>query len=173
MRFALYQALSPTASEWHDPSRILRRPMTRWRRSSVHLILLLLVGIPFLFLRLGFPFLDPDEGLYASIAREMLTRGDWLVPRVDGIPYLEKPPLYFWLTAGTMAVVGSSEWVVRLWSALSALGSVLLTWRIGRRLYGSVAGLAAGNRPRLDRRLRPVRPARGDRHALHLLGQGC
>jgi hypothetical protein len=108
------------------------------------LFLLLAVSVPFLFAKLGMPLLDPDEGLYASIAREMLEHGDWVIPHINGLPYLEKPPLYFWLTASTFALVGYSEWAVRLWSALAALGAVLLTWRIGLHLYGSRAGLLAG-----------------------------
>ena len=106
--------------------------------------ILLAVSLPFLFVKLGMPFLDPDEGFYASIALEMLKSGDWLVPRLNGLPCVEKPPLYFWLTALTFWAVGPSEWATRLWSALAALGTVLLTWRIGRRLYGSGAGLLAG-----------------------------
>src|SRR5437763_7488590 len=108
------------------------------------LALLMALSLPFLFLKLGMPLLDPDEGLYASIAQEMLRRGDWVIPHVNGLPYLEKPPLYFWLTAGTMWLVGPAEWAVRLWSALATLGAVLLAWRIGRRLYGARGGLLAG-----------------------------
>src|SRR5260370_1622924 len=110
----------------------------------LQLAVLLLVALPFLFVKLGLPLLDPDEGLYASIAQEMLTRGDWVIPHINGLPYLEKPPLYFWLTALTFRVVGPTEWAVRLWSALATLRTVLLTWRIGRRLYGDRAGLLAG-----------------------------
>jgi len=106
--------------------------------------ILLALGLLFFLPKLGMPLLDPDEGLYADIAREMLARGDWVVPHVNGIPYLEKPPLYFWLTALTFWLFGPSEWATRLWSALAALGTVLLTWRIGRRLYGAPAGLMAG-----------------------------
>ena len=90
------------------------------------------------------PFLDPDEGLYATIALEMARDGDWVMPHANGLPYLEKPPLYFWLTALTFRLLGPSEWTTRLWSALAVLGTVLLTWRIGRRLYGEGAGLLAG-----------------------------
>src|SRR5712691_9443013 len=90
------------------------------------------------------PFLDPDEGLYATIAQEMLTGGDWVIPHINGLPYLEKPPLFFSLTGLTLWLVGPSEWATRLWSALPALGTVILTWRIGRRLYGARAGLLAG-----------------------------
>ena len=111
-------------------------------KSAVYILLAvsLLLFLP----KLGMPLLDPDEGLYAEIAREMVTRGDWVIPHVNGLPYLEKPPLYFWLTASTFWLFGPSEWATRLWSAIAALGTVLLTWRIGRRLYGAQAGLLAG-----------------------------
>ena len=106
--------------------------------------ILLALGLLLFVPKLGMPLLDPDEGLYADIAQEMLARGDWVIPHINGLPYLEKPPLYFWLTALTFQLFGPSEWATRLWSAMSALGTVLLTWRIGRRLYGRSAGLLAG-----------------------------
>jgi hypothetical protein len=111
------------------------------RAGSAELVLLLLVSLPFLFFGLGLSFLDPDEGLYGSVAQEMVQRGDWVTPRFNGFPYLEKPPLYFWLTALTFRLFGPSEWGVRLWSALPALGSILLTWRMGRWLYGPQGGI--------------------------------
>jgi 4-amino-4-deoxy-L-arabinose transferase-like glycosyltransferase len=121
------------------------RDKTRRRmiRQSVVYILLAL-GLLLFVPKLGMPLLDPDEGLYADIAQEMLARGDWVIPHINGLPYLEKPPLYFWLTALAFQLFGPSEWATRLWSAISALGTVLLTWRIGRRLYGRSAGLLAG-----------------------------
>jgi 4-amino-4-deoxy-L-arabinose transferase-like glycosyltransferase len=106
--------------------------------------ILLALGLLLFAPKLGMPLLDPDEGLYADIAQEMLARGDWVIPHINGLPYLEKPPLYFWLTALTFTLFGPSEWAARLWSTVSALGTVLLTWRIGRRLYGASAGLLAG-----------------------------
>jgi hypothetical protein len=121
-----------------------QRAATAAHARLVELALLLALAIPFLFVKLGMPLLDPDEGLYASVAQEMLSRGDWVIPHVNGLPYVEKPPLYFWLTAGTMWLVGPTEWAVRAWSALATLGTVLLVWRIGRRFYGPHAGLLAG-----------------------------
>ena len=117
----------------------MRRP-PRW----LALALLLILSALFLFTKLSMPFLDPDEGLYATISLEMARDGDWVMPHANGLPYLEKPPLYFWLTALTFRLLGPSEWATRLWSALPLLGTVLLTWRIGRRLYGDDAGLLAG-----------------------------
>ena len=122
------------------------RAMIGWRSRarSAELVPLLAVSLPVLFFGLGLSFLDPDEGLYGAIAREMLSGGDWVLPHFNGLLYLEKPPLYFWLTALTMWLGGPLEWAVRVWSALPALGTVLLAWRLGRRLYGSSAGLLAG-----------------------------
>src|SRR5438046_2896900 len=90
------------------------------------------------------PLLDPYAGLYATTSQDILNRLDLLIPHINALPYLEKPPLYFWLTALTFWVFGPSEWAVRLWSALATLGSVLLTWGIGRRLYDDRAGVLAG-----------------------------
>ena len=60
--------------------------------------ILLTLSILLFFPKLSMPFLDPDEGLYATIAQEMLSGRDWVIPHVNGLPYMEKPPLYFWLT---------------------------------------------------------------------------
>ena len=78
-------------------------------------IAILAVALPLFLWRLGAPpFQDPDEGLFGSIAREMVASGDWLTPRFDGLRYLEKPPLYYWLTALTYVVAGPTEWGVRI-----------------------------------------------------------
>ncbi|MBI2524600.1 MAG: glycosyltransferase family 39 protein [Candidatus Rokubacteria bacterium] len=107
-------------------------------------MLLLAVGLAFAVPGLSMSLLDPDEGLYADVAREMVAAGDWVVPRFNGLPYLEKPPLYFWLTALAFLVTGFSEWVLRGWSVLAALGTSAVAWRLGRRLYGPRGGVVAG-----------------------------
>lgn len=119
---------------------VIARMRSRW----IHLALLLALALPLLLIGLDLSFLDPDEGLYGDIAREMLASGDWVVPAFNGLPYVEKPPLYFWLSMLTLRLDGAGEWALRIWSSLSALGTVLLAWRIGRRLYGPVAGVMAG-----------------------------
>jgi hypothetical protein len=52
------------------------------------------------------PLAMPDEGRYVGVAWEMLRRGDWLVPTLDGMPFFHKPPLFYWITAGSMALFG-------------------------------------------------------------------
>jgi len=86
-------------------------------------------------------FLDPDEGMYAEIAREMLASGDWIVPRFNGVPYVEKPPLMYWLTAGTYALLGPSEFSARLWKVIPALGTAWLTYRLGRLFFSKGVGI--------------------------------
>lgn len=65
-------------------------------------------------------FTAPDEGRYASVAFGILTSGDWLVPRLDGLPFFHKPPLFYWIGAAAMSVFGVSEWTARLPSVLGA-----------------------------------------------------
>jgi 4-amino-4-deoxy-L-arabinose transferase-like glycosyltransferase len=86
----------------------------------------------------------PDEGRYGEIAREMAVSGDWITPRLNGLKYFEKPPLQYWIGAGTLRVFGVNEWTARLWPALSGALAVLLVWRFGRRQFGATAGDHAG-----------------------------
>ena len=69
----------------------------------------------------------PDEGRYADIAREMLDSNDWITPRLNGIKYLEKPPLQYWATAGAFALFGVDEWTARLWPAVTGLLCIVFT----------------------------------------------
>jgi 4-amino-4-deoxy-L-arabinose transferase-like glycosyltransferase len=103
---------------------------------------LLLLGAILFGFRLGsVPLANPDEGRYAEIPREMLARGDWVTPRLNGINYFEKPPLVYWLIAGSESVFGQNEWAARAVPALFALGGVLLTYAAARSLYDRSAGL--------------------------------
>lgn len=78
----------------------------------------------------------PDEPRYGQVAREMLASGDWLVPHVNGAPYAEKPPLYFWLAAALSAPGGRVTAITaRLAAALLAAGAVWLTARLALRFF--------------------------------------
>src|SRR5437868_5775632 len=89
------------------------------------------------------PLLDPDEGRYAEIPREMLASGDWVTPRFDGLLYFEKPPLQYWATAIAYEVFGVSEWSSRLWSVGLAFACLPLTFAWVARLYGGAAARLA------------------------------
>lgn len=86
---------------------------------------------------------EPDEGRYAEIPREMVTSGDWTTPRLNNIKYFEKPALQYWATATAYTLFGEHEWTARLWSALTGFAGVLLVYLAGRRLFGQDAGLNA------------------------------
>ena len=98
----------------------------------------------FLFGLGGAPFVDPPEGLHAAIARDMLRRGDWITPHVDGVRYFDKPPLFYWLVASAFRLFGHGEAAARLGSALPAVGVAVITAWIGNRLGGPRVGLIAG-----------------------------
>ena len=66
------------------------------------------------------PLAIPDEGRYVGVAREMLLRGDWLVPTLNGAPFFHKPPLFYWLTAASMQLLGTDVLAARLASILAA-----------------------------------------------------
>jgi len=86
----------------------------------------------------------PDEGRYGDIAREMLDANDWVTPRLNGIKYLEKPPLQYWATAGAFAMFGVDEWTARLWPAVTGLLCIAFTAFASLRLApGSPGGVAA------------------------------
>ncbi len=109
------------------------------------LLALLLLATFLLVLEPGWvPLFEPDEGRYAEIPREMLATGDWVTPRLNGVLYFEKPPLYYWSVAASMAVLGENEVAVRLPGKLASAGMVLLAAAFARRRYGSRTGLLAG-----------------------------
>ncbi len=103
-------------------------------------ILCLSVYLPGLW---AIPPVDRDESRFAQASRQMHESGDWVVPCVQSKPRLNKPPLIYWCQCASVAVFGDEPgrytngniWVFRLPSVLAAIGSVLVTWRIGRRMF--------------------------------------
>ena len=88
-------------------------------------------------------FFHPDEGRYAEIPREMVASGDWITPRLNGLKYFEKPVLQYWITAVSYLALGEEEFVARLWPALAGFLTLLLVYRMGRRIAGVRAGVLA------------------------------
>jgi 4-amino-4-deoxy-L-arabinose transferase-like glycosyltransferase len=90
------------------------------------------------------PLFNTDEGRYAEIPREMLAGGDWVIPHLNGLAYVEKPPLQYWATALSLRMMGPSEFGARLYTALCALAAVLIVALTANRLWGAAAGWRAG-----------------------------
>lgn len=88
--------------------------------------------------------MDDVDAVQAQIARNMLESGDWVTARLNGVAYLEKSPLIYWMMAGSMAVFGVADWAARLPLALGVIGLCWLTARFGRWAFGERGGLYAG-----------------------------
>lgn len=103
-----------------------------------------LVAAIVLFAGLGTPpLMQPDEGRNAEVAREMAATGSWLVPTLEGHPYLDKPAAYFATVALSLKAVGPNEWGARLPSALCGLAIVTMLFAFARRVYdGATAAIA-------------------------------
>ena len=91
LRLADLPLVCASSSRGHRPGgdEPRRSPLLHW-------LVLLFVPALLLYPCLSFPLIEPDESRYAEIPREMLQRGDWITPRLQGEPYLEKPPLLYW-----------------------------------------------------------------------------
>ena len=117
--------------------------MIKTRIGWISLILLVLAVY---FFGLGsYGFIDPDEGRYAEIPREMIESGDFITPRLNYVKYFEKPVLHYWLTAGAFLLLGQNEFAGRLTPVLLGLGGCLLTFGLALRITGSrrTSGFAA------------------------------
>ncbi len=87
---------------------------------------------------------DMDEALYASCAREMFQRGDWVVPWFNGQLFPEKPPLMFWTMIGGFELFGVNEFGARFFSAVMGVGTALIAFHLGRLLFSARVGFWAG-----------------------------
>ncbi|MGC9224694.1 MAG: ArnT family glycosyltransferase [Terracidiphilus sp.] len=88
--------------------------------------------------------MDDVDAVQAQIARNMLASGDWVTARLDGVAYLEKSPLVYWMMAASYRVFGVHDWAARLPLALAAVLLCWVTFRMGRWSFGEEAGLYAG-----------------------------
>ena len=118
-------------------SEVLRRHWLAW--TSIFLI--------FAFVYLGSlsspTIFDDADATHAEAAREMVANNDWVTLHVDGIRYLEKPPLPYWLVAGCYKIFGVSEWATRLPTALAILLLMILAADWARRAFGARASIYA------------------------------
>ena len=109
----------------------------RWSADTLAAPAVLVVAATVFFFHLGaYGLWDPDESRYAEIAREMLAMRDFIVPHLNYVAYVEKPPLLYWLTALSFRILGLSEFAARLTPALSAMLGVVATFIFADRAMG-------------------------------------
>src|ERR1700692_4426819 len=89
------------------------------------------------------PLLDDADANHATAAQHMAETGDWVTLKVDGIRYLEKPPLPYWMVAGLYRIFGQNVFAARLPNALAILGIAWLAWMWAGRAWGTRAGFYA------------------------------
>ena len=87
--------------------------------------------------------MDPDEAHYAQLTREMLHARNWMVPLLDGLPYIDKPVLFHWLQGLAIAVLGETETAMRLPSAIAAIALFWITRWTGVWLFDTRIGIRA------------------------------
>ncbi len=111
--------------------------------TSASVLLLAFISSATLLFRLGsLPLIGADEPRYARIAQEMSAAHRWVTPVLEGRPWLEKPPLYYWITIPLVRWLGPTETAARLGSTLMAFLAALALYGLGRMLWGGLAGLA-------------------------------
>ena len=84
-------------------------------------------------------FYEPHEGHFAMVGQEMIFQGNWITPHLNGSPYLNKPPLLYWLIGVSTKVFGVNEFAARLPIGLAGWLGILLAWKWTRQLWGTSA----------------------------------
>jgi dolichol-phosphate mannosyltransferase len=105
------------------------------------LALLTLLAVALFLTRLRAPLLEPQEARYAEIPRQMLAEGSLVVPVLHGEPYLDKPPLLYWLVMASYRLFGVHDWAARLVPGLAGVLTILIAYLWGRRVVGHRAAL--------------------------------
>ena len=126
------------------PNSLVAPPRPWSRRDWSLLILLAVAGAILTLSGLSVRSLWGSEGRWAVIVREMLSSGNYFLPTINGEVYFDKPLLSYWIIALFASMGGVTEAVTRLPSALAGIATVFLTFSIGRRLFGTRAGLLSG-----------------------------
>ncbi len=118
--------------------------MRNWQPRIWWIVLSLLVLSAGLYIgTAASPALDDDDvdAAHAMVSQEMLQRSDFVVPYMDGVRYLVRPPMHFWMVAASYKLLGETEFATRLPLSLAMVGMVLLTFEFGRRFFSRRAGI--------------------------------
>jgi 4-amino-4-deoxy-L-arabinose transferase-like glycosyltransferase len=128
-------------SQFENLSSDARFPLTR---TACILVLLALAALIYIGNAAQPPLLDDADASHALVAREMIERGDWAVLYMNGIRYLEKAPVHYWLVATTYLIAGQNAFTTRISLALAMIALVLVLNSFGRRFFGARAGFYSG-----------------------------
>jgi len=102
-----------------------------------------LLGIFYAFRIGSYPLFTPDEGRYSEVAREMVSTGDFITPHLNGVVFLDKPILYYWMQASAIKIFGLTEAALRFWPALLGILCCVFVYFAGRQLFNRKAGILA------------------------------
>lgn len=109
---------------------------------AVFLLIFIIASYLFFFYSLGeYSLKEPDEGRYAEIPREMVEKGDYIVPHLNYVRYFEKPPLLYWITSLSYKIFGIDEWSFRFPNALVAFLCVIITYFSTAKRFNSKTAL--------------------------------
>jgi 4-amino-4-deoxy-L-arabinose transferase-like glycosyltransferase len=112
-----------------------------WQRDCLRIAILTII---FFSIGLGTrPYTLPSEARYIAIPMQMLQTGDWLTPRINGVPYFEKPPLFYWLQASMLQLFGTGEFAGRALTILMLSATCIITYAATRMFYSRLCGLLA------------------------------
>jgi 4-amino-4-deoxy-L-arabinose transferase-like glycosyltransferase len=124
------------------------KPVASPRRWSPRSLAILVLA--WLILQIGGLFtpglLDDVDSVYIEIARELIQRHDYVTPYINGIRFFDKPPLLYWMAAGSMHVFGTHDWAARLPLALAVLALLLAVYALGIRLFAAISPTASPDR---------------------------
>ena len=126
------------------------------QRRTLYILVLIFAAAVYIGCMISPPSLMDDvDAVQAQIARNMLTSGDWVTARLDGVAYMEKAPLIYWAIAICYKILGAHDWVARIPVVLSSIGLAWLTaafgmWAFGRTrrifcrvVHGDVRGIVS------------------------------
>jgi 4-amino-4-deoxy-L-arabinose transferase-like glycosyltransferase len=125
-------------------TEVVSRKRTR-KAEFLFVVILLLLSLTLFFFQLGRrPLWDIDEGMHAATSKHMVLSGDWITPQFNGENFYDKPILYNWLAAISFLVFGFTEFAARLPAATLGLGCVMVTYLLGRKMFGPTVGFLSG-----------------------------
>jgi 4-amino-4-deoxy-L-arabinose transferase-like glycosyltransferase len=119
-------------------------PLTQIKSSVIILDIVAIAAISFFLYYLfldHYPLINPDETRYSEISREMLFFHQWITPKLNGIPFLDKPPLFYWLQAACIHLFGLSNASLRLWPVIAGATGTTISYLFTCTLYKRRAGL--------------------------------